>query len=86
MEPISAKDNILISKGGNIEFCMFLMKVSGMVLDLQGLDRGVANGSLMVQGAIYIVDREWLQEASQGEVVLHSKGMVYDDSFSSTIK
>src|SRR6266404_2408743 len=86
MEPISAKDNILVGKGGNIEFCTFLMKVRGMVLDSQGLDRGVANGSLMVQGAIYIADREWLQEASQGEVVLHSKGMAYDDSFSSTIK
>ncbi len=59
-EPISAKDNILVSKGGNIEFHAFLMEASGMVLDSQGLDSCVVNGSLAVQGAIYIADREWL--------------------------
>ena len=47
-EPISAKDNILVGKGGNIEFRTFLMKVRGMVLDSQGLDGRVANGSLTV--------------------------------------
>src|SRR5882762_4151308 len=38
MEPIRAKDNILVCKGGDIEFRTFFMKVRGMVLDSQGLD------------------------------------------------
>ena len=47
-EPISAEDNILVSKGGDIEFCAFLMKVGGMILDSQGLDSCVVNGTLVI--------------------------------------